>query len=94
VPDGHPDDIDLNARGHFGVLALPIANRQSSVGLRPSQWDDSSRTFFVVIAVSRVLVQIERAVGSLVNPKLDGPPGFSLVYSISGPKGMIEPART
>src|ERR1022692_305493 len=34
------------------------------------------RTFFVVIAVSRVLVQIERAVGSLVNPKLDGSCGL------------------
>ena len=34
------------------------------------------RALFVVVAVSSILVKIERAVGSLVNPKLDGSCGF------------------
>jgi hypothetical protein len=72
VPGRDPYDFDLNTRRHFGVFALTVTDRQGLSGLRPAEWNDGMRTLFIVVAVSSILVEIERAIGSLVNSKLNG----------------------
>src|SRR5579864_1771521 len=60
--------LHLHAGGHSGVFPFSLTNRQSSVRLRPVNWNQRVRAVLIVVVVAGVLIEDEFSVGTCVYP--------------------------
>ena len=88
------DDAEPALCNHSSERAFACADRQDAGTLVPANGNQGMLPLLVVVAVAGILIEIECAVGTAINAKFNRAPGSCAAYSISGPIGRMDPART
>src|ERR1700729_2630675 len=70
---GDQDDAKFAASGHSGIRAFASTNGERRGVIVPAERDYGMLALLVLVAVARVFIEVETAIGAAIDAELDGP---------------------